>query len=72
VAHDWQPSGWWRVVRDVPHPGHGDIWSESSDEDAERAALDSAPWPARLERHYERTEGQWRPAARVPARGNDG
>lgn len=59
---EWKPTGWWRVVRDVPHPSRRDIWSESSDEEGERAALGSAPWPARLERHYERTVGAWKRA----------
>ncbi len=59
----WEETRWWRVVRDVPNPGRRDIYSESSDEEAEREALAKCPWKhARLERLWERTEREWRPA----------
>lgn len=61
-ADEWKADPWWRVVRDIPSPGRADIWSESSDEDAERAALATAPWPARLERWHRRVDHEWRAA----------
>jgi hypothetical protein len=58
----WDRTRWWRVVRDVPNPGTEDLWCESSSEDECREALRKAPYPARLERFWQRVEGQWRPA----------
>lgn len=59
---EWELTRWWRVVRDVPDPGREDVWCESSDEDENRDAMKSAPYPARLERLWRRTEGEWRRA----------
>lgn len=56
----WEATGWWRVVRDVPAVSNQDIWCEVRDEEEARARLDTAPYPARLERLYERRDREWR------------
>lgn len=58
----WQPTIWWRVVRDVPEPTRFDIWCETSDEQEARKAVGRAPYPARLERLWHVTLTEWRKA----------
>lgn len=57
-ADDWKSARWWRVVRQVPNPGPGDLWCETTDEAEARAALMTAPYPARLEHLKRRVEQQ--------------
>lgn len=52
--HGWQPTGWWRIMRD------GRVWMETSDEAEARAALEPGETLLRL---YESRETEWRPVS---------